>query len=288
VNVVSLLGAGTFIVVGVGLGAGMPSPDPSAPSSGTGGFARYGWLVGGAVTTATVNSGATTFTLGTTSRGKLGPNVRISIGSDTNTGAGYLVTAVNQSTGVVTFSPALGTTQTGTPAIAALVATPTYSGTLRGGIDHTFTLASTDYGINSSKTSIKTGLHGLAKSNKEGSVAPACLAAGWGHGNQGAVGGQLEHRIRIGGTHLGKLLRGEAQAACESEGQREAIGKARRIVQLPRAGRGKHGRSGSESSSVSGKDCAGLPAGRGRLTPPATRPRPQWRGSSGSDRLRPA
>ena len=129
----------------------------------SGGFARYGWLVGGAVASATVNSGATTFTLAATSRGKIGPNVRISIGSDTNTGAGYLVTAVNQSTGVVTFSPALGTTQSGPPAIAALVATPSYSGTLRGGIDHTFTLASTDYGINSSKTSIKTGLHGLAK-----------------------------------------------------------------------------------------------------------------------------
>jgi putative ABC transport system permease protein len=42
VNVVGLLGSGTFVVVGVGLGAGMPAPDPSSPSSGTGGFARYG------------------------------------------------------------------------------------------------------------------------------------------------------------------------------------------------------------------------------------------------------
>lgn len=129
----------------------------------SGGYARYGWLFGGAMTTATVTAGATTFTLDAASIGKLGPNVRIAIGTDNAAGVGYNVTSVDHSTGQVVFTGALGVTQTGATAITIVAPTPTYTGTIRGGINSRFSIGGTFMGLISGKTTIKTGLHGLLK-----------------------------------------------------------------------------------------------------------------------------
>lgn len=130
----------------------------------SGSYSRYSWVVGGAAATGSVATGASTFTLATTSRGKVGAGVRVNIGADTNSGAGYLITAVDQSTGVCTFSPVLAGGGSTNPAITPVVATPSYgSGTIRGGIENTATIDSTAYGVTSAKISIKTGFHLLTK-----------------------------------------------------------------------------------------------------------------------------
>jgi len=66
------------------------------------------WYRGGyALTTAIVATSATTLTVDDATRFS-GPNrMKISIGDDTNTGAGYTVTAINYTTKVITFSPGL-------------------------------------------------------------------------------------------------------------------------------------------------------------------------------------
>jgi hypothetical protein len=130
----------------------------------SGGFATYGWVFGGAVSTATITALDTTFTLATAHRGKIGVNGRIQIGTDNNAGAGYLVTAYAPSTGLVTFSPALGVTQTGATAIVPFGPTPTLGGFIVGGISCGLSLdgGTTQIGVISAKVAIQTGFRGLA------------------------------------------------------------------------------------------------------------------------------
>lgn len=128
----------------------------------SGEFASYGCVVGTPVTTATVTSGATSFTLAATSQNKIRRNARIQIGTDNNTSAGYAVTDVSAA-GVVTFSPALGTTQSGATNITSFAPTPTFAGTLIGGVDGLLTIDSTTTDFQTAKLSMKTGNHLLKK-----------------------------------------------------------------------------------------------------------------------------
>lgn len=141
----------------------------------SGSFAQYGWCYGG-TTTATVSAAASTFTLAAADRGKIGVNARIQIGTDDNSGAGYLVTAYNTSTGVVTFSPVLANTQTGATTIVPYTPTPTTSGTIIGGIDAGLTLGSDSLGFISGKVTVKTGNRLLDK--EATAVRPSRAARG--------------------------------------------------------------------------------------------------------------
>lgn len=128
----------------------------------SGEFASYGCVVGSPVSTATITSAATTFTLAATSQNKIRRNARIQIGTDNNTSLGYQVTDVSAA-GVVTFAPALGTTQTGATTITSFAPTPTFAGTLVGGVDGLLTIDGTTTDYQSAKVTMKTGNHLLKK-----------------------------------------------------------------------------------------------------------------------------
>ena len=68
------------------------------------------------------------------------------------------------------------------------------------------------------------GGHGpVFEPSHQAAVARTCAAASGGHLNKGAIGSELEHRLRVGRTHLRELGRGEA----ERGGQGEHEGPAR-------------------------------------------------------------
>lgn len=122
----------------------------------SGGFATIGWAF--TATAGDVLISATTLTLASSSASRVGVNARIKIGTDDNAGAGYLVTAYNPSTRVVTFSPALGSGQTA-PTIVPFYPSQTLSGFIVGGISCGLSLdgGSTAIGMISGKTVVKTG-----------------------------------------------------------------------------------------------------------------------------------
>lgn len=130
----------------------------------SGGAALYSCVIGTPVTTGTVATGASTFTLASSSRGKLIAGCRVVIGTDDNADAGYLVTAYDPETGVASFSPVLaGADQTGATNITPWVPSSTFTGTVRSGINSGLSLDSTSYGMIGAKLTWKTGIHGLDK-----------------------------------------------------------------------------------------------------------------------------
>lgn len=143
-----------------------------------GSYARFSWLIANAATTGEVVSTATAFTLAPLHRGKLGVGMRIVIGTDDNSGAGYLITSINHSTGAAVFSPALATTQgAGAPTtIAPLIPTPAYTGTVIPGINCALTISTVTYGWVAGKTTIKTGHRLLDK--EQSSDRPTGTARG--------------------------------------------------------------------------------------------------------------
>jgi len=80
------------------------------------------------------------------------------------------------------------------------------------------------------------GFQGLPEQATEGAVAAARFASGGGHADQGAIGGQLQHRVGVGLTQLGELVGGEPQAAAVEERQGDRPKRLLR-AQQPRASR---------------------------------------------------
>lgn len=134
-----------------------------------GGFASYGGLRGTPTLGALIATGATQFTLAATSALFIRPGALISFVGDSNTGAGYLVTAVSANGLTVTFTPALaGTGVSNSTAVSALYpATPSIGGTIQGGIACGLTFSDQDgsnpvsVGFISYKIKVSTGRHGL-------------------------------------------------------------------------------------------------------------------------------
>ena len=132
----------------------------------SGGFATYGWVFGaGVYTPSTVSEAATSFTLAESSRGKIGVGACIKIGTDDNSGTGYLVTGYDPDNATVTFAPALAATQTGATLVVPFTPSQTIGGNILSGVNCglSFDGGSTALGMNSCKVNIKTGFHGLDK-----------------------------------------------------------------------------------------------------------------------------
>jgi hypothetical protein len=55
-------------------------------------------------------------------------------------------------------------------------------------------------------------------------VARSCAAAGGGHLDEGAIGSKLQHRLRVGRTHLSEQGRREGERAGQGEYRSPAAG----------------------------------------------------------------
>src|SRR5574343_16817 len=143
--------------------------------SGSGGFASFGWAYSGTCG-ATHGSGVSTVTLGAGQAGRFGVGGRVKFASDTNGGAGYLITAVNNSAPSITISPSLVTGVTNGDAITPVSLSKTVGGTVAGGIACDLSIDGSSFGLISAKISIKTGIHGLDKeatTNRASRIAKA-------------------------------------------------------------------------------------------------------------------
>lgn len=132
--------------------------------SASGGYARHGGLRGAPATSAsTLNLGVTTAVLSAASAYTVRPGALVAFGANTNSGAGYLVTAVSTDGLTLTFSPALaGSTVAGGSAVTAQFPSgASYAGTVQGGIECSLSVAAVSLGFISYKVKLSTGIHGL-------------------------------------------------------------------------------------------------------------------------------
>jgi len=96
-------------------------------------------------------------------RQKLNPvGLKLKFGALDNGGAGFLCTAYNATTGVLTITPAVGAT-TSADVIAAVVPTATFDGTIQGGTACGLSIGGTSLGFISYKDSVVTGIGPLLK-----------------------------------------------------------------------------------------------------------------------------
>lgn len=130
-----------------------------------GGFASYGALLGVPVTgAATYLAGVTQIAMAAAHAFKVRPGVSVAFGTQSNSGAGYRITAVSSDGLTLTFTPALavgglGASQTITP----IVPTSTIAGEVVGGVEDGLTIAGTSVGFISYQMTHDTGIHGLDK-----------------------------------------------------------------------------------------------------------------------------
>jgi hypothetical protein len=98
-------------------------------------------------------------------RGNITKNARIKFGTEDNAGAGYLVTAVDDTVTPpqLTISPVLANGISADDVIAPVVPTPTLSGTLLGGVDCSLSVDGTATPFKRFKLTLKTGFHGRDK-----------------------------------------------------------------------------------------------------------------------------
>ena len=143
----------------------------------SGGFASYGWCYGGQINGTHSTSDATIQMYSNTSE-RIGVDSRIqfSDGED-NSGAGYHVTAVDNTTDIITISPGLAGAVAGDTFIQPL--TPAQTLTTNnpiGGVSCGLSIGGTAVGLISFKCSMKTGIHGL--SAEASATAPNRLSLG--------------------------------------------------------------------------------------------------------------
>lgn len=106
-------------------------------------YEGFGWTMahtGVAVLNGAVAGGASTFTTTAATNRNITVGSVVSLGSDTNSGAGYQVTAVNTSTYVCTFTPVAVTGASDGASVAPYVPTETTSGNPAAGIDGAITV----------------------------------------------------------------------------------------------------------------------------------------------------
>lgn len=134
----------------------------------SGGYASEGTLYGVPITNgSTYSAAATTVTLAAASAWKVLKGAIVAFGADTNSGAGYLVTAVGSTGLALTITPALTVGFGAGVTVVPVTPSQTVGGTIAGGISNGLTIASTEVGYQQFKLSLATGIHGL---DKEGNV----------------------------------------------------------------------------------------------------------------------
>lgn len=136
--------------------------DPKLTFSGF--FATYGWVYG----TTVVNnesSSATQIEYNASHPGNLGVNGRVKFGTEDNSGAGYLITAVNQTANPphITISPGLANGVSEGAVIAPFTPTPSLGGTIIGGQSCGLTVDAVATGFVGLTMSVKTGHHARDK-----------------------------------------------------------------------------------------------------------------------------
>jgi hypothetical protein len=189
----------------------------------SGSFATYGHLFGCTVA-ANALAAATTVQYTTTMKGSVSKNARVAFGSEDNAGAGYLVTAVDNTVSppTMTISPGLANGITLGDAIKPLTPTPSISGTILAGVGSGLTIDATAFGAISSKWSLKTGFHLL---DKEATADRPTYAA------RGKRELAIEHQIyfldQTNGTLIGRGPDGVAHSISTRFGENTA---AKRMI----------------------------------------------------------
>ena len=147
-----------------------------------GGFSSISFLYGNPVT---LSGSGTSVTVAVADRQKLSPvGLKLKFNAIDNGGAGYTCTAYVASTGVMTITPALGAPLSGAEVIAAVVATPSFDGTIRGGTACGFTIEDlgggnpVNLGFISSTITVDTGVGPLLKEATTAKVSGLELVAG--------------------------------------------------------------------------------------------------------------
>jgi hypothetical protein len=132
--------------------------------SWSGGYATHGWVYGAQVNT-NASGGASSVLYKTAHKGNLGKNGLVRFGTEDNGGAGYLITAVDDTTSPpsITISPVLDNNISADDDIIPMLPAPTLAGTLLGGINASLTVDGTSVNFVSAKISVKTGFHGRDK-----------------------------------------------------------------------------------------------------------------------------
>lgn len=128
----------------------------------SGGFARYSCLYPGATVSGAHTTPDTTIQLASGDAGRVRPGAYIGFGAETNGGAGYLVTAVDYATDIITISPTLANNVAGGTAVVNVVPAHTLSGAgVVGGIACGLSIGGTSVGVISASVQIKTGIKAL-------------------------------------------------------------------------------------------------------------------------------
>ncbi len=195
----------------------------------SGGFATYGWVHGAEVNTNALIT-ATTVYYKTAHKGNLGVNGRVKFGTEDAAGAGYLITAVDDTASPpsITISPQLAAGISADAVIAPLVPTLTLSGTLLGGVSAGLTVDGSSVNFISGKIQIKTGLHGR---NKE---ATASKSAGVLRGDREITGElQVYYIDKESGPLIGRAWAGTTRALVLRIGANTAA--QRMTINIPKA-----------------------------------------------------
>jgi hypothetical protein len=146
---------------------------PTWEASGT--YATHGWATACEVAAAGALIGASTFPILAAHAGSIGVNAVIQIGTYSNAGVGYTVTAVSADGQTVTIAPVLEAAVTSGMDVLPLVPTPTYAGTLLGLGGSAMTLGGRTVRYSEHTTTITTGRHpliGEGQSDKPAGVIP--------------------------------------------------------------------------------------------------------------------
>jgi len=149
-----------------------------AKMSAQGGYASHVWAYATTVGTGGALNGATSCPYANVAgdKGNLGVGASVTIGAQTNGGAGYLITAVNDTPTppTITFTPALGGAVSAGDAIVPVAPAMTIGGTTLGAVECSLTVDGTAVGFISAKVSLKTGYHAVdkeANTNRASGVA---------------------------------------------------------------------------------------------------------------------
>lgn len=128
----------------------------------SGQFAGFGWAYADVIGATALATGETHVHLANASRGCLGPGAVVQFVDDTGTaGAGYTITAVDNTAGsaTATFSPGLvGAGESAGGAIIPLVPAQTVGGTAITGVSAALTVGGVSLGFISAKFTLKTGI----------------------------------------------------------------------------------------------------------------------------------
>ena len=142
-----------------------------------GGFASFGFLYGSVTVSGTQATGATAIVLTTNHGYQVRPGVYVVFGADTNSGAGYKVTAVTASG--MTITPGIAGAGVSTlTAVTPLDLSQTLTGTRIGGVSHGLAIdGGSAIGLISAKYAISTGIKALDKESSSAKATALMRAA---------------------------------------------------------------------------------------------------------------